>query len=86
MPIVSTFFGIVVRVYFDDHAPPHFHVQYAEHRAVIELDTGAVLGGSLPQRCARLVEEWRALHVAALRAAWDACQSGRLPAKIPPLD
>jgi hypothetical protein len=53
VPVLSTFFGIVVRVYFEDHAPPHIHVEYAEHRAVVDIVTGKLLGGSLPKRCAR---------------------------------
>lgn len=85
MPILSTFFGITVRVYFEDHAPPHIHVEYAEHQAVVEIASGKVLGGELPPRCAKMVEEWRGAHLAELQAAWDAVQGSELPHRIPPL-
>jgi hypothetical protein len=85
VPVLSTFFGIVVRVYFDDHAPPHIHVQYAEYRAVVEIASGKLMGGSLPQRCARMVEEWRVAHLAELQATWDAAQNSELPQRIAPL-
>lgn len=86
MPVLSVFFGITIRVYFEDHAPPHIHVEYGDHRAIVEIETGKLLAGRLPQRCRRLVEEWRALRVAELRAAWKAAQVSKLPRRIPPLD
>ena len=86
VPVLSTFFGITVRVYFADHAPPHFHIEYAEHRAVVEIASGKLLGGSMPSRCAKLVEEWRRARLAALQAAWDAAQNSQLPARIEPLE
>jgi hypothetical protein len=85
VPILSTFFGIIVRMFYEDHAPPHFHVSYAEHCAVIDLETGRLLAGSLPRRCAALVEEWRSARVAGLRAAWESAQSSRVPRRIRPL-
>ena len=85
MPILSIFFGIVVWMFHDDHAPAHFHVEYAEHRAVIEIATGRVLHGRLPRRLARLVEEWRRMHVRRLERAWIDAQEGRQPRRIPPL-
>ena len=85
MPVLSTFFGIVVRMFHDDHGPPHFHVQYAEYSAVIDMETGRLLAGALPRRCGALVEEWRNLRVAELRAAWKAAQAGKAPKRIGPL-
>ena len=85
MPVLATFLGITVRVYFEDHAPPHVHVEYAEHRAIVDIATGRVLSGKLPPRCAKLFEEWRALRLAELRRAWDAAQESRIPRRIAPL-
>ena len=48
MPPISEFFGIVVTMYYNDHAPPHFHARYAEHEAQLEIDSLEVLHGSLP--------------------------------------
>ncbi|WP_231879459.1 DUF4160 domain-containing protein [Methylomonas koyamae] len=50
MPIISYFFGIYIRMYHDDHNPPHFHVEYQGHEALIAIETGEVLAGSLPNK------------------------------------
>ncbi len=55
MPIISTFFGIIVRMYFDDHAPPHIHVEYQGHEALIAIDDGRLVNGTLPKRAQALV-------------------------------
>jgi hypothetical protein len=57
VPVVSVFFGIVVRMYYDDHNPPHIHVEYHDSRAVLDFQ-GNVLKGGLGSRTAlRLVRE-----------------------------
>jgi hypothetical protein len=48
MPRISSFYGIVIAMYYKEHGPPHFHVRYAEHDASIAIETSEVLGGSLP--------------------------------------
>jgi hypothetical protein len=48
MPTISTFFGIAIRMFFSDHPPPHFHAVYQHYRAVIAIESGAIIGGSLP--------------------------------------
>ena len=50
MPVISYFFGIYIRMYFDDHAPPHFHVEYQGHEAFVAISDGRVLSGKLPKR------------------------------------
>jgi hypothetical protein len=85
VPVVSVFLGILIKIFHDDHNPPHFHVEYAEKRAVVEIATGRVLAGNLPARVRQLVEEWRRLHLRCLRAAWQEAQQGRQPRRIQPL-
>ena len=75
MPEVCRFYGIVIRMYFGDHAPPHFHARYGEHEAVISIETLTVLGGNLPPRALGLVMEWAALRREELREAWEQGQS-----------
>ena len=58
-------------MYFADHAPPHFHAEYAEHEARIAIDSLAVISGKLPPRAMGLVAEWTTLHQAELAALWD---------------
>jgi uncharacterized protein DUF4160 len=66
MPTISYFFGIAIRLYFDEHPPPHFHALYGEHVGQIDIATGKLIEGRLPRRVLALVEEWRKLHVEEL--------------------
>ncbi|WP_373691025.1 DUF4160 domain-containing protein [Endozoicomonas sp. ONNA2] len=50
MPVISTFFGIYIRMYHADHAPPHFHAEYQGHEALVDISTGHVLEGGLPKK------------------------------------
>ena len=73
-------------MYYNDHAPPHFHVRYGEHEASVRIDTLEVLEGQLPRRAIALVLEWATLHRAALRSNWDSARQGLPLDQIPPLD
>jgi Domain of unknown function (DUF4160) len=70
VPEISRFFGIVIAMYYNDHSPPHFHVRYGEHRAIVEIDPLAVLAGNMPPRAVGLVMEWAAQHRDELEANW----------------
>ena len=56
------FYGIVIEMYFGDHAPPHFHARYSGDEDTIVIATGEILDGSLPPRALRLVREWLGEH------------------------
>ena len=86
MPEISRFFGIVIKMFFSDHAPPHFHAEYAGNEALIMIETLEVLRGHLPRRALALVLEWAAAHRKELRADWDLARSGQTLAPIPPLE
>ena len=75
MPEVSRFFGIIIRMFYSDHEPAHFHAIYGEYEALIEIDTLIVFRGSLPRRAAALVLEWAALHRSELRDDWQRAHS-----------
>lgn len=62
MPEICRFYGIVIKMYFADHAPPRFHAEYAEHEARIAIGSLAVISGRLPPRAMGLVAEWATLH------------------------
>ena len=66
MPTISQFFGIVIQMFWREHAPPHFHALYGEYEALIEIRTLDVIRGSLPRRAQAFVLEWAALHRAEL--------------------
>ena len=86
MPEISRFFGIVIRMYYDDHAPPHFHVRYGGQKALIEIDTLAVLKGQLSPRALGLVMEWAALHQQELRENWNLARANAPLKPIRPLE
>jgi hypothetical protein len=73
-------------MYYNDHAPPHFHARYAEHEAVVAIDTLEVVEGSLPRRALALVLEWAAIQRTALRANWDRARFGVKLEQVPPLE
>lgn len=85
MPEVSRFFGIVVRMQFKDHLPPHFHAVYGEHEAQIAIDGPRVLHGSLPPRALGLTMEWAAIHATELLADWELAFSRQPLHPIAPL-
>lgn len=86
MPVISVFLGIVVKMYNADHPPPHFHVSYGDHEAIVEIGSGKVLGGRLPPRVRSLVEEWRQGRILDLKRTWLDCQALKTPRRIKPLE
>ena len=71
---------------FSDHNPPHFHARMGKNRALIDIQTGAVLAGSLPPRALGLVAEWRSLHVTDLMADWELAVKNQSVNPIKPLE
>lgn len=86
MPTISQFFGIIVRMYFNDHAPPHFHVQYNEYQAVVTIEDMRITEGRLPRRAQELVLDWAELHKMELMEDWNLCRTKQQPRQIPPLE
>jgi len=86
MPEISRFFGIVIAMFYADHAPPHFHARYRQHRAIIGIDPSVVLGGTLPARPLSLVMEWAAQHRAELREDWRRARLQEPLLPVPPLE
>jgi hypothetical protein len=85
MPVVSRFYGITVKMYYDDHAPPHFHAQYGGDEAVLSIETREILRGELPKRAAQLIDEWAALHREELRNNWTRARNAEPIEPIEPL-
>lgn len=71
MPVISIFFGIVVRMYFDNHPPPHFHAAYQGFEAFVRIEDGEIVQGSLPRKAARIVRQLALEHRAELMANWQ---------------
>lgn len=85
MPEISRFLGIIIRMYWGDHNPPHFHAYFAEHEAEYDIRTLGILKGRLPRRIHLLVEEWAFDHQEELLRNWELCKEELPPEKIEPL-
>ncbi|HXA15468.1 MAG TPA: DUF4160 domain-containing protein [Thermoanaerobaculia bacterium] len=85
MPTISIFYGVVIQMFAGDHPPPHFHVMYAEHEALIDLRHLRLMRGSLPRRAMALVLEWASEHRDELMEDWELCQRMQPPKRIAPL-
>jgi len=86
MPEISRFYGIVIRMYYDEHPPPHFHVAYQDEQAVLRIDTLDVARGQLPRRALSLVVEWALAHRDELRQNWERAERGEPIVEIAPLE
>ncbi|MBI4743672.1 MAG: DUF4160 domain-containing protein [Actinobacteria bacterium] len=86
MPIVSTFFGIIIRMYYDEHNPPHLHTEYQNKKAVFDFH-GNIIKGNLNSRTAtKLVREWIDFHIDELNEDWTLASTGKEIKKIDPLE
>lgn len=86
MPELSRFFGIIIAMYYNDHAPPHFHAKYGADQAAMHIETGELIEGYLSARALGLVEEWRLLHEQELLNDWTLAQNRQPLLKIDPLE
>lgn len=85
MPEISRFLGIQIFMYFNEHNPPHFHVQYNEHKASIIIETLGVMQGRLPSKVLGLVVEWAEDHQDELMQNWNTIEKSGEYCKIEPL-
>lgn len=85
VPELCRFYGIIIRMHYGDHAPPHFHATYGDQEALLGIDSLTILKGRLPPRARGLVVEWAALHQAELRDAWDRATRREELIRIEPL-
>lgn len=86
MPVISVFFGIIIRMFYNEHGVPHLHAEHQGQRATLTFD-GQILAGSIQSTVAlRLIREWSILHSAELEANWDRARRGEPLERIAPLD
>ena len=85
MPIISAFFGIVIRMFYKEHEPAHFHAEHGGQQAKFDFN-GTLLAGELASRRAhRRIREWVQLHRPELEANWAKMKAGQPLESIPPL-
>ena len=85
MPEICRFYGIIIRMFYDDHNPPHFHAFYGDDEALININTLAVFAGGIPARALGLVVEWASMHQNELRRDWELARNQQKPDMIEPL-
>lgn len=85
MPEISLFYGIRVTMYYDDHNPPHFHVEYAGNKAIIDILNATVMRGALPNKQLKLVLAWCVLHQDELMQNWELSKQSLPLNRINPL-
>lgn len=86
MPEICRFLGIVIKMFFDDHNPPHFHAEYSGQLALIDIKSLAVFSGRLPPRVLGLVIEWATLHQEELWLNWQRAREKSELLPVAPLD
>jgi hypothetical protein len=86
VPEISRFLGIIIKMFFDDHRPPHFHAEYGNDHALIDIRNLSAFSGRLPPRVTGLVIEWATLHQQELLADWERAQTHQPLQRIAPLE
>jgi hypothetical protein len=80
MPEISRFHGVAIRMYYNDHSPPHFHAEYGGFEISVEIESGIVTG-RFPPRALKHVQDWADQNRELLAGNWDFAQN-RLPLKL----
>ncbi len=83
MPTIAWFNGIAIRMFFNDHAPPHVHAFLAAREARFAIETGELLTGALPRSARRLVQAWISMYRDQLMEDWRRAQAGLPLERIP---
>jgi Domain of unknown function (DUF4160) len=79
MPEIARFYGIIIKLFFGDHPPPHFHAVYGEYNALFNMETLEMMEGDLPERAQKLVVEWASMYQKELMEMWDKQEFHKLP-------
>lgn len=85
MPRISSFHGVDIYMYYNDHLPPHFHAQHGDDEALIAFNPPQLYRGALPSKVLKLVLEWAGLHPGELNDDWQRARNGQPLLPIPPL-
>lgn len=83
MPIISIFYGIVVRLNYNDHNPPHIHVEYQGMKAIFEIKTAKLIAGEIPKNAQKLVVGWMKKNKSSLLHNWKRAQQHEELIRIP---
>lgn len=84
MPEVSRFYGIIIKMFYNDHNPPHFHAEYGEFKVVVSIEKG-IVKGEMPGTALKLILEWLMLHKKELLNNWENIEQKKPVKHIEPL-
>lgn len=87
MPVLSSFYGIIISMYFEkdgQHHTPHFHARYGEYKAEVNFE-GDLIAGKMPPRQAAYIKAWAYIHQEELKVNWELAQNDEMPFRIEPL-
>jgi len=85
MPEICRFYGIIIKMYFNEHNPPHFHTEYEGYKVTITIEAG-ILEGKMPKRALNLIFEWLEIHHEELMNNWILIEELGEYSKIKPLE
>lgn len=85
MPEISRFYGIVIKVFHNDHQPPHFHAEHGGDQMIVDIETLGVIAGQLRPRATGLVMEWASQHQDELRRVWEQARNQEPLDRVDPL-
>lgn len=85
MPELCRFYGIIIRMFWEDHPPPHFHAVYGNNEALIDIWTAEIIAGALPLGARSLVRQWAELHREELMEDWNRARASQPLRRIEPL-
>jgi len=85
MPEISRFLGVVIKMFYHDHAPPHFHAEYQNFKATFSIRTGLMIDGKFPSKQSAYVTAWALMHEKELMQNWKALVKGKEASKVKPL-
>lgn len=83
MPIISIFYGIIVRLNYNDHNPPHIHVEYQGMKAIFEIKSASLIAGEIPKNARKLVVSWMRKNTSGLLKNWKLAQNHDELLRIP---
>jgi hypothetical protein len=79
MPVITRFYGITIKMYFNEHGIPHFHALYGDYNGVFNIQTLEMIEGDLPNKAQKLIEEWAESYKDDMQKMWDTHEFKKLP-------
>ena len=84
MPEISRFYGIIIRIFYDDHSPPHFHAFYGKKEGLYSIEKAEKLAGEIPAKQDKIIKKWARQYRKELLDSWNMAKDKTPPKKVPP--